>query len=170
MNLNRALIETPLGQMVAIADDTALYLLEFADCKSLSRELQKLQQQYNTLIVPGSTAITKAIEHELVDYFSGVLRVFSTPIAQYGTLFQNSVWHVLQTIPFGSTAAYAHIAQAIGNPAAFRAVANASRCNQFAIIVPCHRVIKSNGSLSGYDGGLMRKQWLLAHEKQNCKF
>ncbi len=98
-------------------------------------------------------------------YFTGSLRLFRTPLELLGTPFQKKVWHELMSIPYGVQRSYAAQARAIGAPDAIRAVARANGANQLAIIVPCHRVVGSNGDLTGYAGGLARKEWLLEHEK-----
>ena len=141
-------ISTPLGPMVATADDQGLVSLRFGTT-SLSQTNPILEQ----------------LEAELQAYFAGSLQTFKTPLKFNGTPFQNQVWEKLQQIPFGQTCSYQDIAQAIGKPTAFRAVALANRANPFAIIVPCHRVIKANGDLCGYNGGIEIKKWLLDHDQ-----
>ena len=101
---------------------------------------------------------------QLSAYFDGSLRVFSVPLAFEGTPFQRSVWQALLTIPYGETRTYGEIARQIGNPAAVRAVGAANGRNPISIIVPCHRVIGADGSLTGYGGGVEAKRWLLGHE------
>ena len=102
---------------------------------------------------------------QIDDYFRGELKIFSVKLKLQGTDFQTKVWKQLIKIPYGKTSSYKDIALKIGNPNAMRAVGSANRRNKLAIIVPCHRVIGSNGSLSGYAGGIWRKEWLLKHEK-----
>jgi len=104
---------------------------------------------------------------ELDEYFSGLRRQFSVPLQQEGTTFQQTVWSLLQNIPFGKTISYNQLSQQYGNLLAIRAVAAANGKNNIAILVPCHRVIGSNGSLTGYAGGLWRKKWLLEHEAKH---
>jgi AraC family transcriptional regulator of adaptative response/methylated-DNA-[protein]-cysteine methyltransferase len=162
-------ITTPLGQMLAIADMEALYLLEFTDCRGFDNEIEQLKEKTGAIIAPGKTKILISIEQELQHYFAGTLREFKTPIALLGTPFQHAVWTTLQKIPFGNTGSYAQVACAIGMPTAFRAVANANGKNRLAIIIPCHRIIKRSGDLCGYNGGLMRKQWLINHEKNQVR-
>jgi AraC family transcriptional regulator, regulatory protein of adaptative response / methylated-DNA-[protein]-cysteine methyltransferase len=159
-------IDTRLGPMVAIASDELLYLLEFSDRAILSREIEALKTKTEAVIVPGCPEPIRQIEAELRAYFEGTLTTFRTPIAFSGTAFQQRVWCELQKIPYGETRAYAVLATAVGNPAAVRAVAQANGANSLAIIVPCHRVINTNGKLGGYGGGLSRKQWLLQHERR----
>jgi len=151
--------------MIAIGNEEALYLLEFFDRRNLKREIEQLQKKTKCEITSGSTATTHLIENELQRYFKNELQKFITPIHLLGTTFQNSVWEELKKISFRSTCSYSDIAKKISRPTAFRAVAMANSMNQLAIIVPCHRVINSNHTLGGYSAGIMRKQWLLNHEK-----
>jgi len=102
--------------------------------------------------------------NELLAYFAGNLRVFTVPLDMQGTDFQLRVWNELLKIPYGETRSYAQIAEAVGRPKAVRAVGAANGSNPLAIIVPCHRVIGADGSLTGYAGGVARKRWLLEHE------
>lgn len=162
--LYAAWLDTPLGPMLAIADETALHLLEFTDRRGLEREIERLRIKRKAAIIPGETPITAIIKKELTEYFAGKLNSFKTPLALNGTPFQQSVWQVLLTIPYGTTRTYAAQANILNKPTAVRAVASANGCNQLAIIIPCHRVIGSDGKLTGYAGGLARKQWLLEHE------
>lgn len=103
---------------------------------------------------------------QLDEYFQGLRQDFSVPLAFEGTEFQQLVWRQLETIPFGRTVAYSEVARAIGRPAACRAVGGANNKNPIPIIIPCHRIIGADGSLTGYGGGLWRKAWLLKHEKR----
>ncbi|MFC0522136.1 bifunctional transcriptional activator/DNA repair enzyme AdaA [Pontibacillus salicampi] len=160
-------LDTPIGPMIAIGDDTALYLLEFVDRKGLEKEIEQLRYKTKAAIVPGYANSIQSIEEELKEYFTGTLLGFHTPIHTGGTRFQQEVWNVLQTIPMGETKTYGEVAQCIENPKAVRAVARANGANQLAIIIPCHRVIGADGSLTGYGGGLHRKKWLLHHEQQH---
>ncbi|MGE0759129.1 MAG: bifunctional transcriptional activator/DNA repair enzyme AdaA [Pirellulaceae bacterium] len=158
-------IDTPLGTMVALASEHALNLLEFADRRGLEREILCLRRRTQAAIVPAPHPLLESIRTELTRYFAGESLEFSTPVAWRGTAFQQQVWEQLLTIPAGTTRSYAQQAAAIGMPAAVRAVARANGANQLAIIVPCHRVVGSDGSLTGYAGGLARKRWLLDHER-----
>lgn len=162
--LKASWIDTPLGPMIAIASEQALYLLEFVDRRGLEREIERLRKKTHSAIIPGRTESIDLIEKELQLYFAGKLRKFQTALSLLGSPFQKRVWEELLKIPHGETRSYAEIAIAIGKPAAFRAVALANGANQFAIIIPCHRVINTSGELGGYGGGLERKKWLLHHE------
>ncbi|NDI34840.1 bifunctional transcriptional activator/DNA repair enzyme AdaA [Chengkuizengella sediminis] len=164
--LRASWIDTQLGPMVAIADDEALYLLEFVDRRGLEREVERLRQKTKSTIIPGHTEPIRLIERELIQYYKGGLREFKTPLFLLGSPFQKSVWEELKKIPYSKTTSYSDIAAAIGKPSAFRAVAQANGANQLAIVIPCHRVINTNGELGGYGGGLTRKKWLIQHEKQ----
>lgn len=120
-------------------------------------------------VPPGSVASDvpfTAVLRQLQDYFAGKLDHFEVPVELGGTAFQQTVWRALQTIPSGKTWTYTQLAQSIGKPAAVRAVALANACNRISIIIPCHRVIGANGSLTGYAGGLERKRRLLALEAE----
>ncbi|GAB1158417.1 trifunctional transcriptional activator/DNA repair protein Ada/methylated-DNA--[protein]-cysteine S-methyltransferase [Paenibacillus illinoisensis] len=163
--LKASWIDTRLGPMMAVADDTALYLLEFVDRRGLEREVERLRKRTRSAIVPGVTEPIRSIERELAAYFDGTLTAFHTPLFCLGTPFQKSVWEQLMAIPPGETRSYQDIAVALGKPSACRAVAQANGANQLAIVIPCHRVINASGDLGGYGGGLTRKNWLLSHEK-----
>jgi len=160
---------TKLGPMIAIADEYVLHLLEFIGRRGLELEIEQLKLKTKSNITAGMTIPLISIQQELDLYFAGDLKEFKTPIVFSGTTFQQRVWEQLQKIPYGETRSYAEIATAIGQPTAFRAAANANGCNQLAIIIPCHRVINSNGKLGGYGGGIENKRWLLNHEKAGNK-
>ncbi|MGR3760997.1 bifunctional transcriptional activator/DNA repair enzyme AdaA [Roseobacteraceae bacterium NS-SX3] len=157
-------IDTPLGAMIAVSCAHRLHLLEFADRKALPREVAKLQKAQPGGLGFGRPAPTEQIAAELGRYFGGESAKFETPLALHGTAFEREVWRYLQTIPAGETRSYSQLAQEIGRPPATRAVARANGANQLALIVPCHRVIGADGSLTGYGGGLWRKQRLIEIE------
>lgn len=166
MVLKSSSITTPLGSLVAVADDTALYLLVFEDQVDVKEQIELLAKQTGATIVSGTNAIIKMITAELKDYFAGKLKLFKTPLKLVGTPFQVKVWQALQSVPFGKTVSYLQISHVIGRPTAFRAVANANGANRLPLIIPCHRVIKSDGDMCGYSSGLARKAWLLEHESR----
>lgn len=159
-------LDTPLGPMIAIADEELLYLLEFVDRRGLEREVERLRKRTKSAIIPGITSPITSIESELKAYFEGSLREFKTPLFLLGSPFQKRAWQALMDIPYGETRSYAEQATAINKPSAYRAVASANGANQIAIVIPCHRIINSSGDLGGYGGGLARKQWLIDHEKR----
>ena len=157
--------DTPVGPMIIAADQTHLHLLEFVDRRSLPREMQNLHRACRGNMGFGSTPITEKTEQQLTEFFAGERPEFDLPLALHGTEFTKRVWRVLCDIPAGQTRSYAQLAQMIDNPTATRAVARANGTNQIAIVIPCHRVIGADGSLTGYGGGLWRKQKLLEVER-----
>jgi AraC family transcriptional regulator of adaptative response/methylated-DNA-[protein]-cysteine methyltransferase len=161
----RTSIGTPLGSMVAVADDAALYLLEFENRVALTGELRRLERD-SGLIGLGSNPVLKRLVAEFEDYFAGESAAFQIPTFQHGTAFQEAVWQSLKQIPAGQTRSYGDIAEMLGQPEKSREVGKANGANKISIIVPCHRVIGSDGSLVGYGGGLWRKKWLLDHERR----
>ena len=158
-------ILTPLGPMVAVASEDALSLLEFTDRRMLETQIERLAKRTGGVISPGRNGILEQTETELEEYFSGGRREFTVPLAPAGTEFQARAWEALEAIPYGETRSYGIQAVAIGRPTAVRAVARANGDNPIAIIVPCHRVIGADGSLTGYGGGLRRKEFLLDLER-----
>lgn len=164
--LTAAEIETALGSMLVIADEKQLYLLDFFERRGFKKEVERLRDRLSAVIVSGKTSPIESVEKELTDYFAGRLKAFRTPFVLIGSDFQKSVWQALCKIPYGETKSYAEQAKAIHKPTAYRAVANANGMNQLAIIVPCHRIIRSQGELGGYAAGIARKEWLLAHERK----
>jgi O-6-methylguanine DNA methyltransferase len=127
----------------------------------LPAQVQRIRRRLRAAFVPDASPIGDAIARELAEYFGGRLRAFSTPLEPCGTDFQRRVWDRLQAIPFGETRTYAQLATEIGSPNAVRAVGRANGMNALAVVVPCHRVVGSDGRLVGYGGGLWRKQRLL---------
>jgi len=162
--LKASWIDIRLGPMIAIADEAGLYLLEFVDRRGLEREVERLRIKTKAAIIPGVTDPIKSITLELESYFEGKLKEFNTPLHLLGSPFQKLVWEELMRIPYGTTRSYMAQATSIGKNKAYRAVANANGANQLAIIIPCHRIINSNGDLGGYGGGVTRKKWLIEHE------
>ncbi len=155
---------TPLGPMVAVANDQGLCVLEFSDRRALERELEWVRRSYKAVVVPGKNDVLRQIARELEEYFAGTRMRFDTPIAMRGSDFQVRVWRALLDIPCGQTRSYAQIARSTGNADAVRAVGRANGDNRMAIIIPCHRVIRSDGTMCGYGGGIWRKHRLLEHE------
>lgn len=154
-------LETAVGPMIAAASDSHLVLLEFAHRKTLDRQLERATRATGLRFEPGDSPILDQLRRELAEYFRGGRRTFDIPLHAPGTPFQMRVWAELLRIPPGATTTYGRIARAIGHPSAVRAVARANGDNRIAILIPCHRVIGSDGSLTGYGGGLARKKKLL---------
>jgi AraC family transcriptional regulator of adaptative response/methylated-DNA-[protein]-cysteine methyltransferase len=160
------MIETPIGPMVAAANEQGVCFLEFADRRGLEGTCNDMRKHFKVTVLPGENAILKQLRSELTKYFAGELRRFSVPVFVRGTPFQESVWRELRKIPFGKTVSYEDIARRVGNARAVRAVARANGTNRICILIPCHRVIAKDGSLSGYGGGVWRKRLLLELEKR----
>jgi len=159
-------MDSPIGEIIIVATQVAVCLLEFSDKKDLDKELKYLENTLGESIMPLESAheVLEKAENELKAYFDGTLTSFETPLMTVGTDFQKEVWRALQTIPQGETCSYGSIAHMIQNPKAVRAVGLANSKNHIAIMIPCHRVIGANGKLTGYAGGLWRKKWLIEHE------
>jgi AraC family transcriptional regulator, regulatory protein of adaptative response / methylated-DNA-[protein]-cysteine methyltransferase len=161
-------LDTPLGEMVAVTDDTSLHLFEFHDRTALPTEMRRIESRCGA-VVDGETAASKALAGELAEYFAGTRTAFTARIVQRGSPFSAAVWAALCEIPCGETRSYGELAARLGRPSAVRAVARANGANQVAILVPCHRVIGADGTLVGYGGKLWRKQWLLDHERKTAR-
>jgi methylated-DNA-[protein]-cysteine S-methyltransferase len=158
-------LPTPIGEMLILTDtDGNLRVVDWADHEPRMRLLLQRQYRKQGLEIEESSApndITRAVER----YFAGDLAAIdSLPVKTEGTAFQRKVWKALRQIPCGVTISYGQLAAQIGQPSAVRAVGLANGSNPIGVVVPCHRVIGSDGSLTGYGGGLHRKTWLLQHE------
>lgn len=166
-------IKTPIGTMVAVSNETHLLLLTNIGSKHLKHDIENLYRK-GSIVFDDKKCNAKpllSIENELKQYFDGTLFEFHTPlyVDRNETEFQRSVWHHIHQIEFGQTSSYTRLAQAIGKPNSYRAVANACGRNPFSIVIPCHRVLKADQSLGGYSSGIERKVWLLDHEKNVMK-
>lgn len=159
-------IETPIGTLLAGAIPQGICLLEFGDGNRLEKQLNRLQRLFNATALPGKHPLLDQVECELIEYFQGIRQQFEVPLAYGGTHFQRAVWQALGSIPYGQTRTYEEMAAVIGFPRAVRAVGAANGLNSLSILVPCHRLVGKNGSLTGYGGGLWRKQWLLELEQR----
>jgi AraC family transcriptional regulator, regulatory protein of adaptative response / methylated-DNA-[protein]-cysteine methyltransferase len=159
-------IETELGIMIAGAVDEGICLLEYSDRRMLNTEYKVLERYLQTTIEEGENKHFKTLLSQLKEYFDGTRKEFSLPLVIRGTDFQQTVWNELMKIPYGTTRSYQEQSAALGKPESIRAVANANGMNRISIVIPCHRIIGSNGNLTGYGGGLKRKKWLLDHEKK----
>lgn len=162
-------LTTPIGPMFVCATDTGICMLEFVDRRMLETEFKDLQRLLKAKIITGENKHIIQLKKELAEYFDGERTSFDVQLHTPGTEFQNLAWAGLLKIPFGETASYKEQAEKIGKPKAVRAVGTANGCNRISIIIPCHRVIGSDGTLTGYGGGLERKRWLLDHENLNNK-
>ncbi|HUF13504.1 MAG TPA: methylated-DNA--[protein]-cysteine S-methyltransferase [Longimicrobiales bacterium] len=161
-------IQTPIGEMIAIASDEALWLLEFADRRGLPGQRKALARLVPDEPREGHNEVLRRVEAQLVEYFAGARREFELPMRMDGSEFQREAWSALLRIPFGETRSYAQQAALLERPEAVRAVARANGENRLAVVVPCHRVVGADGRLTGYGGGLHRKRWLLDHELRHA--
>lgn len=159
-------IDTPIRPMLAVASLTHLHRLEFHDARLSDDETRRRASDAGREIEMGSSAALDQIEAELAAYFSGRSADFKTPLAIEGSQFEKKVWQRLLEVPLGETCSYGDIARDIDTIEAVRAVARANATNRIPIVIPCHRCIGSDGSLTGFGGGLWRKKWLLRHEGQ----
>jgi AraC family transcriptional regulator of adaptative response/methylated-DNA-[protein]-cysteine methyltransferase len=158
-------LESPLGPVIAAANDEGICLLEFTDRRMLETQFTTLKKLFSCAIVPGENEHLAKLTKELDAYFAGRLRQFSLPLVYPGSPFQVRVWNQLLQIPYGETCAYEELARRIGSASGQRAVGHANGTNRIAILIPCHRVVNKSGKLGGYGGGLWRKQHLLNLEK-----
>ena len=158
-------IETPIGTMYAAAVEEGICMLEFTDRKMLETEFKDLAKSLNATIVQGENPHFKTLEKELAEYFARSRTEFTVPLSPVGKKKKKSVWKVLLKIPYGETWNYKKQSEVLGDVKKVRAVANANGMNKISILIPCHRVIGSNGTLTGYGGGIWRKQKLLELEK-----
>jgi AraC family transcriptional regulator of adaptative response/methylated-DNA-[protein]-cysteine methyltransferase len=167
--INKKIIETPMGPMLACSVDEGICLLEFFDNQNLEVVLNRLATEINDTLNEQSSNVIDLLEKQLGEYFNGKRENFSVPLYPVGTDFQKRVWSYLQKIEFGKTKTYTEQALALGDLKAIRAVASANGANKIPILIPCHRVVGAKGSLTGYSGGLWRKKYLLEHESHQYK-
>ncbi|MCT4784510.1 MULTISPECIES: methylated-DNA--[protein]-cysteine S-methyltransferase [Exiguobacterium] len=147
---------SPIGMMELVATQTAVQSILFVEREEVLFEANDHTPDVLTWCY-----------REIDDYFKGKRRAFTFPVTVEGTMFQRDVWHTLTTIPYAETTSYRELAVKLGRDRAVRAVGSANGRNRLSIVVPCHRVIGSNGTLTGYAGGLWRKEWLLRHEQES---
>ena len=162
-------METPLGTMLACATDEGICMLEFGDKKDIDKEIVYISNFHKLPLITQAHFYFAMLQQELDAYFNNTLRIFKTPLLFSGTPFQIKVWKALQNIGYGNTLSYMQLSKILGNTKAIRAIAHANGQNHIAILVPCHRVIGANGSLTGYAGGLWRKKALLELELKNTQ-
>jgi len=164
-----AWLKSPLGPLVAGATAEGVCLLEFADRRMLETQLAVVQKLFGSPAVPGINCHLRQLETELEAYFAGTLRAFSVPLVYPGTTFQRRVWEELLRIPYGETRSYEELALVLELPGGQRSVGRANGQNRIAIVIPCHRVVRKDGHLGGYGGGLRRKQFLLGLENRSSE-
>jgi AraC family transcriptional regulator of adaptative response/methylated-DNA-[protein]-cysteine methyltransferase len=160
-------LDTPIGKMMAAATDEGLCLFDFQYRKSISSILKRIELHTDEKFEEHEHPLFPVLERQINEYFTGERKVFDIQLHLAGTPFQKKVWEGLLQIPYGQTRSYEQQSVFLGDAKAIRAVAGANGENGIAIIVPCHRVIGKNGSLTGYGGGLQKKKWLLEHERKH---
>ena len=158
-------LPSPVGLLITAATRDGVCMLEFADRKALMSQAASLKRWFDQPIVPGTNERLEELHAEMAEYFEKKRTAFTIPLAIRGTPFQRQVWERLLAIPYGETRSYRDIAIEIENPGAVRAVGRTNGLNRIAIVIPCHRVVRDDGTLCGYGGGLWRKRWLLDHEQ-----
>jgi len=156
MTVHTTFVDSPVGPLFVAADEEGLHAIEFRE----NRHPVKRKADWRE----GDNAVLRRARRQLDEYFSGKRRAFDLPLSPAGTEFQRSVWTKLATIPYGETISYAQLASRVGKPSAMRAVGAANGRNPLPIVLPCHRVIGADGSLTGFGGGLPTKQFLLKLE------
>lgn len=161
-------IHTPLGKMIAGATDKGICLFDFEFRKMMPAIRKRISSFLEDDFVEGEHKHIEQLQQQSDEYFRGERQRFDLTLLMTGTEFQQKVWEALHTIPYGSTRSYMQQTKVLGNEKAIRAVARANGENCLAIIVPCHRVVGSDGSLTGYAGGLKAKKWLLEHEAKHA--
>ena len=166
MTFYQSSFKTPLGQMTCLATDEGIYLLEFKSRKELKKEIETLKKKFDATIEKGDNKYTKMLKTQLKEYFNQKRQKFTLPLKLDGTDFQLKVWSELLLVPYGETRTYLEQAKSFGDEKAIRAMASANGKNKIAILVPCHRIIGSDGSLTGYAGGLEKKRFLLNLERE----
>jgi AraC family transcriptional regulator of adaptative response/methylated-DNA-[protein]-cysteine methyltransferase len=167
--INMMEIDTPLGPMQAGITSKGVCLLEFTNRIRLEAEFAELKRLLNADMVPGRNQYSTQLETELKEYFEGSRKTFSVPLHTPGNEFAQSVWTTLQQIPYGKTCSYKEQAEMMNNPKAIRAIASTNGRNRLAIIIPCHRVIGSDGTMTGYAAGVDKKKWLLKFEMEHSE-
>jgi methylated-DNA-[protein]-cysteine S-methyltransferase len=150
----KAYYNSPIGTVEIVSDENYILSLSFVDNATENN-------------LDNAPEILQSALQQVEEYFQGKRSVFDVKLKAEGTEFQQKVWQRLVEVPYGNTAGYGEIAVAVGNSKACRAVGGANNKNKIAIIIPCHRIVGADGSLTGYAGGLWRKEWLLKHEKDN---
>lgn len=159
-------IDTPLGRMRVGATDKGICLFDFQFRRAVEGIMERVERLLDDKFVEADSPYFSILEAQIAEYFNGTRKDFDVPLHLTGTPFQKSVWEALTKIPFGETRSYKQQSVVMGQEKAIRAIASANGDNPVAIIIPCHRIIGEDGSLTGYSGGLQRKQQLLDLERR----
>lgn len=163
-------LDSPVGPMIAMASDNGVVLLEFLDTiETITKEVNDLRARYGFALSRQDHPCLDTVQQQMDAYFAGQRQTFELALDAPGTTFDETVWAHLQRIPYGRTCSYGDLAKDIGNGAHARIVGTANHRNRISIVIPCHRVIGADGSLTGYGGGLPRKRWLLEFESVHAR-
>lgn len=163
-------LQSPLGNITAVSSPKGICYLMFSDFKDLQKDLKNLETLHQTVIKHHTNVHLLELDKQLKDYFKKELTQFTIPLDFHASCFQQKVWEALLEIPYSKVISYKQQATCLGTPLAFRAVASCNARNRIMILIPCHRVIGSNGKLSGYAGGVGRKKYLIDLESQSYRF
>lgn len=161
-----SIYKSPIGEIIIVATDEGISSSWFVDEGKRELIIKKLEKESGNWLIEGSNDIIVNCKKQLKEYFEGTRKEFDLRFDINGSNFQTDVWNLLKRIPYGKTKTYMQLAKEYGNPKSIRAIANANGDNPIGIIIPCHRVIGSDGSMTGYAGGIWRKEWLLRHEQK----
>ena len=167
MNIYSLIISSPIGEIIAYSSQKGICFLGFLNQKHFQKHTSDIEKHYDTQITPNTNTHLEVLKNDLHENFLGTRKNFTVPLDIIGTDFRKKVWKALQSIPYGKTCTYKEQAISIKNLKAIRAVASSNGANKMAIIIPCHRVIGSDGSVTGYAGGIEKKEWLLDFESKN---
>jgi O-6-methylguanine DNA methyltransferase len=159
--------DSPIGTMLIGASNDALLYIEYADSPNSERKIQSIVKDFSASLLNEPSPYHQMIHQQLDEYFTGERKEFELKTTFFGTDFQQRVWQSLMAIPYGTTTTYKQQSLHLLNPLAIRAIASTNAKNCISIVVPCHRVVGTNGSLTGYSDGIWRKRWLLDFEKQH---
>lgn len=159
---------SPAGEMIVGSYGDSLCICDWAGCSRTRADIDRICHRLGAELRQGPSEVTARALDELSEYFAGVRRDFTIPVLFAGTDFQRAVWHKLSQIPYGSTISYGELALRMGYPKSIRAVAAAVAANPMSVVVPCHRVVGSDGRLTGYRGGMEAKSLLLSLEAAAC--
>ncbi|XP_059052147.1 methylated-DNA--protein-cysteine methyltransferase [Achroia grisella] len=167
LTVNIISFESPVGKIVAAADDDFLYFVCFEDSKKIEKKIQSLSEELSCNFLEGTNKVLESLKYELSEYFEGNLKTFSVQIKTTGSDFQKQVWAKLHQLPYGTCQTYSDLAKSIGLSGSYsRAVGAACGANSHLLVVPCHRIV-AVGSRGGFSSGIDRKEWLLEHEKKH---
>ncbi len=158
-----------IDPIIIIADEDKIHYMNFVQLQAGEERDICLETKWKKNLLQGETSLIEEGMRQLEEYFSGKRKAFNLPLNIVGTDFQKKVWKALLTIPYGETWSYKQLAQKVNNPKGYRAVGGANGANRFSIVIPCHRVVASQGGLGGYSGGLNNKKFLLLLEKNGNK-